>query len=181
MSKIHVDEQVMVELKRRAGGGTPNDVIRQLLGLWVDEPQVDEPGVYLVPHSPKEFREGATELSRWLSEDLAGEKAGEYAVASAHYWRNVIPGSICVFHKDKMIVGEGKLVGGLLPYHGTEISPRTGKTYAGVVNFEPASIKVYKDPISFSTAEKLLNKTLTFRGIQRLTRKDYDKIKEVSP
>jgi hypothetical protein len=180
MPKIHVDEQVMAELRDRAAGRTPNDVIRQLLGLWVEEPQAAEPGVYLVPHSPKEFPGGASELSKWLLEDLARRPEGENYVASPYYWRNVVPGSICLFHKDKMIVGEGKLVGGLMPYYGSEVSPQTGKLYAGVVHFDPDSIKVYERPISFSTAETLLGKPLSFQAIQRLTRKDYDRIKEAS-
>ncbi len=180
MSKIHVDEQVMSELKRRAGGRTPNDVIRQLLGLWVDEPRVAEPGIRLVPHSPKEFPGGFSELSRWLWEDLRNRPNGEYLVASSYYWRNVVPESICVFHKDKMIVGEGKLVGGLMPYHGGKVSPRTGKLYAGVVHFEPASVKVYKRPIAFSEAEKLLGKKLSFQAVQRLSREDHAKIRDAS-
>jgi hypothetical protein len=180
MPKIHVDEQAMAELKRRAAGRTPNDLIRQFLGLWVEELQAAEPVIYLVPHGPKEFPGGFTELSRWLWEDLRNRLNGEYLVASPHYWRNVVPGSICLFHKNKMIVGEGKLVGGLIPYHGGEVSPQTGKLYAGVVHFDSASITLYKEPISFSTAEKLLGKTLTFRGIQRLTQKDYDRIQHAS-
>ena len=78
-----------------------------------------------------------------------------------------------------MIVGEGKLIGGLMPYSGKETSPQTGNRYAGVVNFDPASIKVYKKPIAFSEAEKLLGKKLTFRGIQRLTVKDYNLIQSI--
>jgi len=171
MPKIHVDEQVMAELRRRANGLTPNDVIRQLLGLSPTEEPILEPGVYLIPHSPKEFKH-ANDLREWLSNVLARD--GKYAVASSHYWRNVIPGSVCLFHKDKIIVGEGKMLGGLRPFPGTEVSPATGRRYAGVVYFDTASIKVYEKSISFVMAEKLLSKTLTFRGIQRLTQKDYE-------
>src|SRR3972149_6744364 len=78
-------------------GSTPNDVIRQLLGLSSTEEPATEPGVYLIPHGPKEFKH-ADDLKEWLSSDLARD--GEYAVASDHYWRNVIPGSLCLFHKD---------------------------------------------------------------------------------
>jgi len=171
MPKIHVDEQVMGELKRRANERTPNDVVRQLLRLSPTEEPVTEPGVYLIPHSPKEFKH-TDKLREWLSNDLV--RNGEYAVASAHYWRNVIPGSMCLFQKDKTIIGEGKMLGGLIPYPGTEVSPETGRLYAGLVHFDPISIKVYAKPISFAAAEKLLGKTLTFRGIQRLTRRDYE-------
>lgn len=169
MPKIHVDEQVMVELKHRANGRTPNDVIRQLLGLSTTEEPVTEPGVYLIPHGSKEFKH-ASNLREWLSNDLARD--GEYAVASDHYWRNVISGSICLFHKDKTIVGDGKMLGGLMPYPGKKVSPQTGRRYAGIVHFDPASIKVYERPITFSEAEKLLGKGLTFHGIQRLTQED---------
>ena len=99
MPKIHIDEQVLAELKRRANGLTLNDVIRQLLGLSPTEEPATEPGVYLIPHGPKEFKH-ANNLREWLSGDLARD--GEYAVASDHYWRNVIPASICLFHKDKL-------------------------------------------------------------------------------
>lgn len=171
MPKIHIDEQVMAELRRRANGQTPNEVIRQLLGLSPTEEPVMEPGIYLIPHSPKEFKH-ANNLREWLSNNLARD--GEYAVASSYYWRNVIPDSVCLFHKDKTIIGEGKMLGGLMRYPGKEVSPATGKIYAGLVNFDPTSIKVYEKPISFVTVEKLLSKTLTFRGIQKLTREDYE-------
>lgn len=177
MPKIHIDEQVMAELKRRANGRPPNEVIREFLGLSLDEEQAMEPGVYLIPHSPKEFRR-ADELRLWLSEVLA--RNGEYLVASSHYWRNVIPGSVCLFHKDKCIVGEGKMLGGLMSYTGVEISPRTGRRYAGVVRFDPASIEIYKKPIAFVVAEGLLGKTLTFRGVQKLTLKDYKMLRRAS-
>ena len=175
MPTIHVDEQVMVELKRRANGRTPNAVIRGLLSLSVDEEEAREPGVYLVPHG--EF-DDADDLGQWLSDELALN--GEYAVASQHYWRNVIPDSTCLFQKKKTIVGEGKMVGGVVSYSGIEISPQTGRRYAGMVHFDPTSIKVYKKPISFAEAEKLLGKTLTFRGMQKLTAKDYEIIHKAS-
>ena len=171
MPKIHVDEQVMAELKRRTNGHTPNDVIRQLLGLSPTEEPATEPGGYLIPHGSNEF-EDANELGEWLKHELRHD--GEYAVASDHYWRNVIPGSICLFQKKKTIVGEGKMIGGLLPYAGTAVSPETGRRYAGMVNFDPDSIEVYDKSISFDEVERLLGKTLTFRGIQKLTRKDYE-------
>ena len=176
MPKIHVDEQVMAELKRRAGGRTHNDLIRQLLGLSAEEPQTAEPAVYLIPHGAREF-DDFIDLSRWLREDLMKRINGEYLVASSYYWRNVVPDSVCYFHKNKKIVGEGRLSGGLEPYNGPEISPQTNRRYAGVVHFDPTSIDVYKNPILFSQVEKLLGKTLTFRGVQRLTLKDYNKIR----
>ncbi len=54
------------------------------------------------------------------------------------------------------------MLGELASYLGTEVSPETGRRYAGMVHFAPASIKVYDKPISFVAAEKLLSKTLTF-------------------
>jgi hypothetical protein len=177
MPRIYVDEQVMAELKTRAGERIPNDVIRQLLGLWVEKPQAAEPGVYLIPHSHREFEDSGA-LSQFLSNDLT--KDGKYLVASPHYWRNIVPGSTCMFHKDKLIIGEAKMVVGLMPYHGSETSPQTMRVYAGVVHFDPASIKVYATPVSFSEAEKLLGKTLTWRAVQRLTWEDYSRIRKAS-
>lgn len=177
MPKIHIDEQVMAELKRRTNGQTPNDVIRQLLGLSPPEEPATEPGVYLIPHSPKEFKH-ADKLREWLSNDLARD--GEYAVASDHFWRNVIPGSICLFHKDKTLIGEGKMNGGLMPYLGKEVSPVTSRVYAGMVHFDPSSIKVYREPVSFVAAERMLGEKLTFQGIQRLTRKEYEILRKAS-
>lgn len=175
MPTIHVDEQVMAELKRRANGRTPNAVIRGLLDLSVDEGEAREPGVYLVPHG--EF-DDADDLGQWLSDELALD--GEYAVASQYYWRNVVPGSTCLFQKKKTIVGEGKMLGGVESYTGTGISPQTGRRYAGIVRFDPATVEVYEKPISFDEAEKLLGKTLTFRGMQKLTAKDYEIIHKAS-
>ena len=177
MPTIYIDEQVKSELNQKATSGlTPNDVIRQILGLSVvNNEEAREPGVYLIPHSSKEF-ENANKLREWLSDRLAWD--GEYDVASQHYWKNVLSDSICIFHKDKTIVGEGKMLGGLKPYLGTDVSPETGRPYAGTVYFKPSSVKVYEKPISFAAAEKLLGKNLTFRGVQKLTKKDYDIIHE---
>jgi len=61
-----------------------------------------------------------------------------------------------------------------MPYHGSEISPNTDRRYAGVVHFALASIEVYDKGIPFIAAEKLLGKTLTWRGMQKLTLKDYE-------
>jgi len=180
MPTIHVDKQVFAELRRRASGQSSNNVIRQLLGFPIKEPQSEEaePAAYLIPHSPKEKELNSPDkLAVWLLEDLP-EQGGVYHVASAHYWRNVVPGSVCLFHKDKQIVGEAKLVEGYKPYHGKEISPVTGKPYTGTVRFDTASVRVYKRPLSFSEAEGLLGKTLTWRAIQRLTVQDYAKIKD---
>ena len=173
MPTIHVDAQVMTELKNRAGRRTPNDLIRQLLNLPVKEELAPVPGVYSIPHGSKEFKD-ADKLRLWLAEELAVD--GEYSVASSHYWRNVIPGSVCLFHKNKLFVGEGRMSGGLEPYTGGEASPETGRSYAGTVHFDPTSIKVYLNPVSFDAAERLLGKTLTFRGMQKLTEEDYAKL-----
>jgi hypothetical protein len=181
MPTIHVDKQVFAELRRRASGKSPNDVIRQLLGLSIKETESGEtePAVYLIPHSPKEKElNSADKLAKWMR-DYLGKNGGEYNVASAHYWRNVVPCSVCLFHKNKKIVGEARLVEGLKPYTGEEKSPVTGKPYAGTVRFDPASVRVYQRPLSFSEAEGLLGKPLTWRAIQRLTLQDYTKIQDV--
>lgn len=178
MPTIHVDQQVMAELKQKAIDQTPNDVIRQLLGLSQPQEITQQPGVYLIPHSYDEFPD-VDALKQWLSVDLS--ENGIYSVASSHYWANVNPDSICLFHKNKTIVGEGKMIGRLMAYTGNEVSPDTGIRYAGEVHFDPVSIKVYANPIPFTKVEKLLGKGLTFRGIQRLTQKDYEAILRAYP
>jgi hypothetical protein len=176
MPTIHIDEQVKAELVRKATSGlTPNDVIRKLLGLPTDELPIQELGVYLIPHSPKEFKNTEV-LKRFLREELP--KDGIYAFASLHFWKNVIPNSICIFQKDKTIVGEAEMDGGISSYEGTESSPATDKPYAGCVHFIIKSIDVYLKPLSFNDAERLLGKTLTHQGMQRLTRRDYEVIHE---
>ncbi|MFC1989445.1 hypothetical protein ACFLVW_02620 [Chloroflexota bacterium] len=115
-----------------------------------------------------------------MKEHLAGRKSGVYDVASVHYWRKVIGGSICLFHKDKLIVGEGKLVDGLLPYSGGETSPETGTRYASELHFDHSSIRVYGRYLSFEEAEKLLGKGLTWRGVQKLTPDDYALIQKAT-
>lgn len=174
MPSIHVDEQVMSALKARANGRTPNEVVRELLGLPTDQPRVAQPAVYLVPHSSKEF-DDAEDLANWLSTELLRD--GVYLVASTHYWRNVTPDSVCLLHKDKLIVGEGRLNGGLQQYRGRKTSPVTGAVFAGELDFDPASIRVYPKPVSFEQTERLLGKTLTWRGLQRLTTEDYARIR----
>jgi hypothetical protein len=176
MPTIHIDEQVKSELNRRSAGAlTPNDVIRKLLGLPTDEPSIQETGYYLIPHSPKEFK-NAEKLKEFLSRDL--KKDGIYAFASLHFWQNVIANSICIFQKDKTIVGEAEMDGGIKSYLGKETSPVTDRPYAGCVQFKLNSIIPYPKPLSFNDAERLLGKKLTSQGIQKLTRRDYEKIHE---
>ncbi len=140
--------------------------------------KITEAGIYLAPHNSKEFT-NAEELAKWLIEDLAGSEKGVYDVASAYYWRKIISGSVCLFHKDKLIVGEGRLVDSLLPYSGGETSPETGIRYAGEIHFDPTSIRVFGKHLSFAAVEKLLGKRLTWRSIQKLTSGDYDLIQKV--
>ena len=136
------------------------------------------PSVYLVPHG--EF-EDANDLAAWLEDDLRNPSGrnGVYLVASAHYWRNIPSGSMCLFHKRKQIVGEGKLLQGLHPCSIHETSPVTGRPYEGQGRFDPNTIKRYKSFLPFPQVEATLGKSLTYRGVQRLTWEDYLKVQAV--
>jgi hypothetical protein len=175
---IHIDDRVLAELKRRGNDRNPNEVIRELLGLPVKARQVPQPGVYLVPHAQGEF-DSVQELRDFLSVQLKA-RGGQYLVASVHYWRNVIPGSICLFQKNKEIIGEGTLATELQPYKGTEVSPATGRHYEGCLQFDRTSILVYPRSIPFEEAQKLISKTLTWRGVQKLTMEDYLRISKAA-
>lgn len=175
---IHVDDKVMAELKKRGNGRNPNEVIRELLGLPVKVQHVAEPAVYLVPHAQEEF-ESINDLKEFLSKELKF-RGGWYYVASVHYWRNVSRGSMCLFQKNKTIIGEGKLLSDLMPNNKGEKSPVTGMSYEGRVQFDPASIKIYARGVPFDEAERIVGKTLTWRGVQKLTMEDYSRIGNAS-
>lgn len=176
---IRIDEQVYTELQGSAKPfeDTPNMVLRRILGLdpTQEEHPVKEadPQVYLIPCSPKEFKT-IDMLVDYINELAHGD--GIYAVASTHFWRNVPSDSILLFHKSKLIVGEGQLEDRLQPYTGTEVSPVTGKRYEGQLVFDTDSIKVYSHSVTFADAETILGKTLTYRGKQQLNWEDYKKL-----
>ena len=136
------------------------------------------PAVYLVPHARKEFKD-AKDLSTWLEDHLANpaDRDGVYLVASAHYWRNIPAGSVCLFHKDKQIVGESELLQGLHPCSISETSPATGQPYEGQVRFDRNTVRRYGPFLPFAQVEAILGKSLTYRGVQRLTWEDYQKVR----
>lgn len=173
---IRIDEQVYSELQQKAKPfeDTPNTVLRRILGLdpIQEEQPVKEadPQVYLIPCSPKEFKHIDTFVA-YINKLAHGD--GIYHVASTHFWRNVPSNSILLFHKSKLIIGEGQLEDRLQPYAGTEVSDVTGKRYEGQLVFDTNSIKVYSHSVTFADAETILGKTLTYRGKQQLTWDDY--------
>lgn len=179
---VRVDDQVYAELQRRAKPleDTANTVLRRLLGLQAMEKEtsMSVTPVNLFPSSSIEFK-NPEKLASWLLGGMQGRQGkGSYLAASGHYWRNVPVGSVCLFHKDKVIVGEGRVADSFRPCAIPEFCEVTGRPYEGEIRFDPNSLRVYKTFIPFAAAQTLLGKPLSHRGKQGLTSQDYAKIRE---
>ena len=135
------------------------------------------PNIYLIPSSPKEF--DIEELKDFLR-NMHDAKAS-YLAASDRFWKNVQADSICLFHKDKCIVGEGKM-NGKTKYAGTEKSPVTKRPYALEIDFIPETIKLYKRPVRFAEVEAALGlgKPLGWRVIQSLNMAGYSTVTSIA-
>ncbi|MEK7682137.1 MAG: hypothetical protein AAB369_04850, partial [Chloroflexota bacterium] len=153
---------------------TPNSALRKLLGLDHEQEKSsdDVQSVRLVGFSSKEGydpEEGGEFVSFESPEEVRGFfkemrdvlTRGEkyrYLAAGDRFWKNVQADSICLFHKNKHIVGEGKMNGKAKPYvvrdGVTEICPVTERPYAREVYFNPATIRQYKRTIPLAEAEK---------------------------
>jgi hypothetical protein len=130
-----------------------------------------EPIVKVLPHSPEEFK-SAAKLAEWIGTEL--KKDGTYLIASSKKVKGLGPGSICLFMKDKKIVGEA-VVKKVEPYSGEEKSPVTGKPYEGVISFAPSSVRRLVNPLELSTIQHLTGKRLSFRSGGNLLWVEYGK------
>lgn len=130
-----------------------------------------EPIVKVLPHSPEEFK-SAAKLAEWMGNEL--KEDGVYLIASVSKVKGLGAGSICLFMKDKKIVGEA-IVKAVEPYFGKEKSPVTGKLYEGAINFAPSSVRRYVSPLGLTTIENLTGKTLSFRSGGNLLWVEYSK------
>lgn len=154
---------------------TPNSALRLILGL--------NHGVYLVAFSSKDGYGSVTfKSAKEVADFLRNIRDAKYSylAASDHFWKNVEADSICLFHKDKCIVGEAQMKGKIKLYAGPETSPVTKRQYAGEVDFLPNTIKLYKRPIPFAEAEAALRKKLAWMGMQKLSVGDYKKISSIA-
>jgi len=130
-----------------------------------------EPVVKVLPHSPEEFKD-AGKLSEWIGKELKTD--GIYLIASVRKVKDLCPGSICLFMKDKRTVGEG-IVKEFKPYSGREKSPVTGKPYEAVITFDPSSLRRYVKPLELITIRDLTGRMLNFRSGGNLTWAEYGK------
>lgn len=129
--------------------------------------------VIVLPHSPKEFKT-KEKLAEFIGTDLKSD--GKYALATVKTKHKVLGrGSICLFMKSKVIVGEGKLSDPVRKYRGKEISPVTGKPYEGMLVFEPFSLRRYVHPLDLTTIHKVAGKNISFRSGGNLTWEQYGK------
>jgi len=125
---------------------------------------VAEPVIRVLPHSPEEFSTAA-KLAEWIGTEL--KKDGIYLIASTSRVRDLRRGSICLFMKDKKVLGEG-LVKDFDPYVGKERSPATEKPYEGVITFTPSSLRRYVRPLGLDEIKRLTGKSIGFRSGGRL-------------
>src|SRR6266480_1090648 len=177
MKTIRVDEEIYAELQRLAVPfvDTPNAVLRRVFGF---EHSLSNGGgiikdlqVWLIPHHRKEFP-NKEELRTWLERDLRDN--GKYQVMSDRVWRGIRPGAICVFHKDKFIVGHAQIKLGL--QYGNSGLSRTGVPYVGWVTFDPESVCTFSSPIRFEDAGLAAGMRLSWRGPQKLNEAQYERI-----
>jgi len=130
-----------------------------------------EPVVKVLAHSPEEFKD-ANELSEWIGKELKID--GIYLIASVRKVKDLYPGSICLFMKDKRMAGEG-IVKEFKPYTGSKKSPITGKSYEAEIIFAPSSLRRYVRPLELITIRDLIGRMLNFRSGGNLTWAEYGK------
>jgi hypothetical protein len=111
--------------------------------------------VNILPHSPKEFETAQVLANRLVTELKAW--GGVYRVVTMRRYC-IPPGSVCLFMKDKEIVGEGEVKESLQKYEGKEISPTTEKPYEGTIIFEPSSLRRYARPLELGLVPLQLSK-----------------------
>ena len=133
-----------------------------------------EPVVKILPHSPKEFKT-AEELANWLGTGLKAQ-GGVYHVVTMSSRYRIPSGSVCLFMKDKKIVGEGIVKESVQKYGGKEISPTSGKPYEGMITFEPSSLRRYVHPLELDFVQRLSGKKLTARFLHTLEWDDYGRL-----
>lgn len=190
---IRIDDEVYTALQKGAEPftDTPNSALRRILRLDHEQEKSsdDVQSVRLAGFSPKEGYESGSGFVRFKSAKEVADflriirnTKDSYLAASDHFWKNVQADSICLFHKDKCIVGEGKMNGKIEPYDGKEISKMTKRRYPGEVEFIPDTIRLYKRPIPFAEAEKALGrkKHLAHRGMPKLSMADYLTINSIA-
>jgi len=130
--------------------------------------------VKILPHSPKEF-ETADDLANWLGTELRA-RGGQYHVVTMSRRYEMCPGSVCLFMKDKRIVGEGVVKESIRKYEGNEISPTTGRVYEGTIIFEPSSLRRYARPLELDLVQQVSRRRITPRFVQSLGWADYGRL-----
>lgn len=192
---IRIDDEVYMALQKGAEpfADTPNSALRRILRLDHEQEKSsdDVQSVRLVGFSSKEGydpEEGGESVSFESPEEVRGflkEMRGEkysYLAASDRFWKNVQADSVCLFHKSRCIVGEGKMNGKAKDYHGKEISDVTKRRFAREVEFIPATIRLYKRPVRFAEVEAALGrkKHLACQGMPKLSMADYSIINSIA-
>jgi hypothetical protein len=130
-----------------------------------------EPIVKVLPHSPEEFK-SAAKLAEWMGTEL--NKDGVYLIASGSKVKDLGAGSICLFMKDKKIIGEA-IVKEVKPYSGKQQSPVTAKLYERTIYFAPSSVRRYVNPLGFTNIANITGRTLSYRSGGHLLWVEYGK------
>lgn len=129
------------------------------------------PIVKVLPHSPEEFKT-PERLAEWIGTEL--KRDGRYLIATIGTRHKALyPGSICLFMKNKKIVGEGILKDFVQKYTGSQVSPNTGKPYEGILVFEPTSLRRYARFLELAEIYKATGKNINFMSGGDLTWEQY--------
>ena len=116
---------------------------------------MSEPAVCIFPHSNNEFRD-ADSLRRFLRDDLRGSRDGRYLLRkigwkSKDFGSRAVAGSLVLFGKNGLVVGEGSMASGILELDPpVEGNTATGEpaVYYHQVFFQPDTVRVYDMPYS---------------------------------
>lgn len=110
------------------------------------------------------------ELRTWLKTTLVFRN-GKYHLRSIGQVPKVTVGSIVLFRIEKAIVGEGIVK--------KEIEDNKAEGYEGMVQFEPSSLRIYKEPLKVEELEELYEretgekKNFQSQGYIRIESKDF--------
>ena len=133
------------------------------------------PIVTVLPHSSKEEGLETPEgLAEWIGTGLKHD--GKYLIATISTKHKALcPGSICLFMKNKKIVGEGILKDFVQKYTSSEVSPVTLKPYDGILVFEPTSLRRYTRFLELAEIYEATGKNISFRSGGNLAWEQYGK------
>lgn len=113
--------------------------------------------IRIFPNTRDEF-ESEDELKDWLNDELRNERNGRYRLRSTNGVGKIPPRNIVLFRFHDHIVGHATVADGIRPLN--EVV--NGIKYEALIQFEPASIRVYNQSLPIETLETFTGRDLSF-------------------